>query len=305
MKASFYHAAVGVMFLAGVSFLGGCASSSESAGRDELTANVGKYPTGPAGVAKPRVGVPSFNVQGEGHFTHSDSLDNLAADQMNTLLDASDRFAVIERTQLDKLLKEQHLEGVVTPGELAKTGQVRGVDYLLIGKVTNLRVKTEKKSTGFGLANVGGIFGAADYKKKDVSVVTECGVDIRLVNPSTGEVWVSNSSDYKRTDAASAIGIEILGANAEADADIDISDDDKGKVLRLALDDAVRKSLPKVDKKLQELPKPAVPAAAAAVPSPSAAATPAPAVRTVACTQCSAAVPEGAKFCPKCGAKMP
>jgi hypothetical protein len=101
-------------------------------------------------------------------------VDDLAADQMTTLLDQSDRFDVIERTQLTKLLDEQNLEGIVKPGELARPGQVRGVDYLLLGRVTNLRVKQESHDNSFGLAQVGGLLGGADVKHKDVSIKTEC-----------------------------------------------------------------------------------------------------------------------------------
>ena len=241
----------------------GCSHSTETAGRDELTANVGKYPAGPAGVARPRVGVPSFKVQGEGKF-NGGGIDDLAADQMNTLLDASERFTVIERTQLRNLLNEQNMEGIVTPGELAKPGQVRGVDFLLLGKVTNLRVKQEKKSTGFGFAKIGGLLGGADVKNKETVITTDCGVDIRLVNPTNGETWVSNFSEYKRSDSASAMGLEILGANAEAEADLNMTEDDKGKILRLALDDAFRKALPKIDRKLKEF----TPASGGATPCP-------------------------------------
>ena len=70
-------------------------------------------------------------------------------------------------------------EAHAKPGELAKTGQVRGVDYLLLGKVTNLRVKQEH--TGHG----GGAMGF-ELRKKSTNIITDCGVDIRLVDPSSG-----------------------------------------------------------------------------------------------------------------------
>lgn len=75
-------------------------------------------------------------------------------------------------------------------------------------------------------------------------------MDIRLVDPETGEILVSNFSEFKRTDSASAIGVDVLGASAESDANISIREDDKGKILRLALDDALRKTLPKIDRLL-------------------------------------------------------
>src|SRR5688500_5826824 len=273
-------ALAGLMSLAlAAGFGAGCASSKETAGRDTLTENVGRYEAPPSNTAKPRVGVPPFNVKTGAGFSGGNDLNDLAADQMTTLLDASERFSVIERTQLTKLLDEQNLEGIVTPGEMAKPAQVRGVDYLLLGKVTNLRVKKEDKSRGFGLAQVGGLIGGADVKKKDVVITTEAGVDIRLVDPTTGEVLLSNFSEYKKTDEAGAFGLDVLGASAEADANIQIDEDDKGKILRLALDDALRKSLPKLDKFLksgkvkaagQSAEAPAAPAAPAAPVVPAA-----------------------------------
>jgi curli biogenesis system outer membrane secretion channel CsgG len=301
----------------------GCASSEEKAQADTLTANVGKYDPPPKNAAKPRIGVPPFNVSTGQGFNAGKDLNDLAADQMTTLLDQSDRFVVIERTQLQQLVKEQNLEGIVLPGEMAKPAQVRGVDYLLLGKVTNLRVKKEDKSRGFGLAQIGGSFfnaGGADVKKTDIVITTECGVDIRLVDPTTGQILrgCSNFSEYKKTDSAGAMGVTILGANANADANIDLSEDDKGKILRLALDDALRKTLPKFDKALTsggvktsgaaEVPSLPAPAGNAAVP---AAVQPveSPKTGTVAgkkfCPECGKEVAAGTKFCPNCGAKMP
>lgn len=308
----------------------GCSSSHESASRDTLTENVGKYSPAPQGVNKPRVGVPPFNVQTAGGISNNGDLNSLAADQMTTLLDQSDRFRVIERAQLQKLLDEQNLEGIVKPGELAKPGQVRGVDYLLIGKVTNLRVKRENKGNEFGLAQVGGgliNMGGADVKNKETVITTECGVDIRLVDPTTGETMphTSNFSEYKKTDSAKSMGLAILGANAESNADIQLSEDDKGKILRLALDDALRKALPQIDQFLRNQPpktssaapsdntaagNPAAPASPVSNSStngvPPAPSSPSPeaAAAKKFCPNCGAPNDPNAKFCAKCGHKL-
>lgn len=310
----------------------GCSSSHESAERDTLTANVGKYSPAPEGVYKPRVGVPPFKVQTAGGISNGGDLDSLAADQMTTLLDQCDRFQVVERAQLQKLLDEQNLEGIVKAGELAKPAQVRGVDYLLIGKVTNLRVKRENKGNEFGLAQVGGNLinmGGADVKNKETVITTECGVDIRLVNPTTGVTMphTSNFSEYKKTDSAKSMGLAILGANAESNADIQLSEDDKGKILRLALDDALRKALPQIDQFLRNQPPPPSGSAAAAPMNHTAAASPvtpaspagtstegvpaapaSPSPEAVAskkfCPNCGAPNDANAKFCAKCGHKL-
>lgn len=227
-----------------------CASTSESAQRDPLTENVGVYYAPPAGILRPRIGVPRFKVTGEGGGA---SLDELAADQLTTLAFQSDRFEVIERAQLEQLLDEQDLEGIVKAGEMTHPAQVRGVDYLFLGKVTNLRIKAEKSSSGFGLAKIagfGGGVGAFDFRRKDSKITAECGVDLRLVDPETGSLMAAHFGEFKRTDTIGAFGIEVLGFHAGADADLQIDEDNRGKILRLALDDALRKMLPRIDREL-------------------------------------------------------
>ncbi|MEX0745809.1 MAG: CsgG/HfaB family protein, partial [Phycisphaeraceae bacterium] len=236
---------------------GGCASTGETGTRDAVTENVGNYSAPPGGVEKPRVGVPPFAVETEGSgFSFSGrDLEGVAADQMTTLLFRTDRFSVIERAQLEQLLREQDLEGIVRPGELARMGQVRGVDYLLIGKITGFRVRTDRTSQGGGLSRgwvsdqIGGITGGVNQDR--VTISTELGVDIRLVNPETGEVKVAEFSDFRREDTAESMGINVAGVGAEGDAEIRIDEDDAGKVLRLAFDDAIRKMLPRLDRMLR------------------------------------------------------
>jgi curli biogenesis system outer membrane secretion channel CsgG len=307
-----YLQVIGSAILVGVVCLSGCASTSESAGSDKkLTADVGNYPAAPQGVRHPRIGVPSFKVttaSGFGGGNGSD-LNDLAADQMNTLLYKTRRFDVIERAQLQKLMDEQNMEGIVKAGELTKSGQVRGVDYLMLGRVTNLRVKRDDTRKGANLGGIGGMFSGFGFDKKDTVVTSECGVDIRIVDPATGKVVVANNSEYKRTDSAGAMGISILGGHAEGDANVSVSEDDKGKILRLALDEALRKSLPDIDEFLQNQPKSGTSALPPA-PTPS---TPAslgdqPANSALAakkfCPECGKPVLSDAKFCPSCGHKM-
>jgi curli biogenesis system outer membrane secretion channel CsgG len=149
-------------------------------------------------------------------------------------------------------MREQELEGIVDPNELAAPGKVRGVDYLFLGKITNFRVKREKTKTGTGVAKVGDFLGGFDLDKEKTRITVDCGVDLRLVQPTTGSTIAASFGEYKRTDSVSALGIEVLGARAEAEAELDIDEDNQGKILRLAIDDAVRKMLPHVDRKLMQ-----------------------------------------------------
>ena len=113
----------------------GCQTTQASSSRDTSTDHVGKYSASPDGITHPRVGIPSFEVSGK---DAKKEMSSVAADQISTLLVRSRRFKVIERSQLDRILEEQSLGDMVSDGQLAQAGEINGVDYLLIGKVTNL-----------------------------------------------------------------------------------------------------------------------------------------------------------------------
>jgi curli biogenesis system outer membrane secretion channel CsgG len=321
-------------------FAYGCSSTGESASRDKLTANVGKYDPPPSTHGeRPRVGVPQFKVQTNGGIKNTNNLKSIAADQMTTLLDQTGRFDMIERAQVEQLLDEQNMEGIVRPDQMAKAGQVLGADYLLVGNVTNFRVKQDQTKSGLNLGGIGGQFGGgkfgagnSGFDQKKQTITTECGVDIRLVDPTTGRIVASHFGEFKRTDSAGALGVSVLGIGASSDAEVSIEEDDAGKILRLAFDDALRKMLPKIDQamanrgKTARSPAPAAksaPAKATAAPADEADtdagadATPparsAPANSAVEggatagskfCPECGTKVAAAAKFCPKCGAKI-
>ena len=324
-------------------FACGCANTGESASRDKLTSNVGNYAPAPSGLHddnKPKVGVPPFKVQTTGGVKNTNNLPSLAADQMTTLLHRSGRFEVIERAQVEQLLDEQNMEGIVRPDQMAKAGQVLGVDYLLIGKVTNFRVKQDQTKTGLNLGGIGGAvgggrFGAGNsgFDQKKQRITTECGVDIRLVEPSTGRTAVAHFGEFKRTDTAGAMGVSVLGIGANADAEVSIEEDDAGKILRLAFDDALRKMMPEIDQKImakagkrpeanqgrtRTVAAPAEEADDNAGDAGEDAATPPPARSNATgttgggsgaaaqkfCPECGTKIAANVKFCPKCGAQV-
>lgn len=233
--------------------LPGCASTHQSAGRDSLTAHVGVYPPPASDQPRARIAVPAFLV--------ADGVEAkiaaLAADQLGSLALNTMRFDVVERSQLDQLLREQGLEGIVRADEMAQPAQVRGVEWLLLGRVTSFRVVQNETGSTFNLGSIPvpgthGALGLFGVGNRDVELKVECGVDLRLVDPSTGATVVADFSEYDRTDGASAMGLQVLGGQVGANADVRIGDDDQGRILRLALDDCIRKMLPKVDRALQQ-----------------------------------------------------
>lgn len=292
------------LFASALLFLSGCSSTGESAQRDQVTANAGVYPPPPAGVEKLRVGVPAFQSTTDiaGYSVTGNELDLMAADQLSTLMHKTRRFSVIERSQLDKLLVEQNLEGIVKNGELTKMGEVRGVDYLVLGKITSFRVKREESDnllnvTGKAAAELlGGYSGGAS--KSNVKITTEVGVDIRLVDPETGEVRMAEFSEFERTDTANGFGFRYAGFGTGGEADVRLGKDDAGQVLRLAFDDALRKSLPEIDRVLKEDSANSKPTSVVEPTSP------APASTAKFCPRCGTKLPGAAKFCPTDGAPI-
>ena len=291
--------------------LAGCMSTDEAAERDTLTDQIGIYPPPPAGFVKSRVGVPAFTVTGE--EVAGKNLEQFAADQLTTLAFQSGRFAMVERSQLEKLVEEQGLEGIVKAEELAASGEVRGLDYLFVGKVTNLRVKAEKISRGFSIPWIpfldSWLSGGVDFSKNTTKITAECGVDLRLVDPATGAVMAAHFGEFKRTDSASAIGLDISGWRGNSSAEVNISGEDHGKVLRLALDEALRKMLPSIDEVLVARARKEAPAVAEVSPpheqptiSPARAVELGSADPTVKfCSSCGEKPKLGAKFCGNCG----
>lgn len=285
--------------------LAGCQTTGESAGKNELAVHVGAYPPPPPGLARPRVGVPPMAVGSDA----SAGMELLAADQLATLLVRTDRFDVIERNQLQMLFDEQDLEGIVLEGELARPARVRGIDYLLIGKVTNLRTKATKTGTNSGFGKVisfatdsfsGGV-GGLEIDSEKLEMRVDCGVDLRLVDPSSGGLLDASFSEYTRTDKASSFGIQVLGVGADADAEIEMSEDDRGLILRLAFDDALREMLPSLDRKLVARSREMqAQAQSAAVAAPATEGAPVAAF----CSRCGAKAAADAAFCGGCGAKL-
>ena len=299
----------------GLAALAGCASTQEGGMRDTVTQIGGQYPPPPPGLVRARLGVPAFTVIRAGKM--SANLDAIAADQMITLVTLSGRFDVIERAQLQQLLDEQNLEGIVRGSELSQVSRVRGVDYVLLGRVTNFRIKEEKTNKSFSFGSIPFLgdnqyLRGAGVGKGEMAIKAECGVDLRLVDPSTGAVVAAHFGEFERIDAASAMGISLGGFHSEGSAEIEISDDEEGQVLRLALDDALRKMMPQIDRVLAALPR----ATAAALPSEATVAQlagglPALSVADVSgtqgaaaprfCSTCGDDLAPGARFCGTCG----
>jgi curli biogenesis system outer membrane secretion channel CsgG len=133
---------------------------------------------------KKRIAVVAFEDRaGYGH-----NIGQGVSDMLITALVESDKYLVIERSELDEVLKEQGLgqSGAVTPQSAAQVGKLLGVEVMVTGSVTEFGEK--KSEVGGGLGSLSGFNIGVSTKTARVAV------DIRMVNVNTGEIVTAKSA---------------------------------------------------------------------------------------------------------------
>lgn len=281
--------------------LAGCGtSSSETVTRDKMP-DVGNYPPPPAGATtRLRAGVMEFEDKS------GQKVADAAGEQLETLALSTKRFNLIDRMAMKKLIKEQSLEGIVDPAELAKSGKIRGIDYMFVGSVTNFSLKTEKT------ANHGGAFdrvvpGLAPVKidTSKTIITTDIGVDIKIINTTTGEIVTKQFGEVKKELSASAWGVRVLGIGGDAKNNVQVDKDSQGKLMRYAVDEALRKMLPDIDDKISHPAAQVCPKCKTEyAPGSNFCTKCGTGAEATKCAKCSTALELNAKFCGKCGTKV-
>ena len=244
---------ISLMCIAVLCFLG-CASTQSDLKNSEIP-EVGQYPPPARGVHKKSLAVIDFKDKTGGDRGQA------GADQMTTLMLKTRRFKIVERERLQDLLKEQNLHGIVAPEQLAEKEKVHGVDLLCFGSITNFEIKHTDYSLSGGIlsslaTSVANYFSPIpipnlDFDYLKIQLDIHIGVDIRIVDTTTAEVIFADSSDVKRTETARSMGLVIAGISTRPDGSIDIDNDNQGKLLRMALDRAIKKMLPDIDYSLE------------------------------------------------------
>lgn len=117
---------------------------------------------------KTKVAVLDFQLQGEGFETQD--MGKIVAEWIITGLVQAGRFDVVERSLLEKILKEQELPmyGIVDSKNAAKTGMIVGAKVVITGSVMKLKQFTEVSAR---LINVedGSIIAAEKVKSESTS----------------------------------------------------------------------------------------------------------------------------------------
>jgi curli biogenesis system outer membrane secretion channel CsgG len=123
------------------------------------------------------------------------------ADMLATALVKTGKFSVIERKEIEEVLKEQKLgmSDLVTPETAPQVGKLLGVELLVVGSVSELG--TKKKNIGGGL----GVFGAGISHDQ-----ARAAVDVRLVNTTTGEILAAETKEGTESTLGVAVRYEDI-----------------------------------------------------------------------------------------------
>jgi curli biogenesis system outer membrane secretion channel CsgG len=175
---------------------------------------------------KPRLAVLEFGHKAlEAHWWGS---GGAAQDMFITDLVKSGKFTVVDRERLAALMQEKNLSlsGDVSAATAVQAGKLLGVEYMLVGDVTEFGETTNKAQVGWGLG--------VDVSKKKFVAALDC----RLISVTTGEiVWADTG---KKEESSSKVYVAGIGGGVDDSRMFDkvlrpIVDELSGKVAQLNL----------------------------------------------------------------------
>ncbi len=223
-------------------------SVQEGVGYD--SSKVGEYDAPPPEIAmspnKPSLGIPPF--QSSDYFEDK-RMNAVVADQLYTLMFKTKRFKLKERAYVDKLMQERGLSrsGEVTEGDVIQLGQMSGIDYMVVGKITNFAVKSSKQENNAAVRLLGKYLTGYDYKNTKSYITVEVGIDLRIIDTKTGDVFAADFYEFEKTDRIESFGVQVLGYHENSTASLRVDSKNQGKIVRYALDELLKKMLPDID----------------------------------------------------------
>jgi len=154
-----------------------------------------------AGEGKPRLAVLEF-----GHKALNSQWwgsGGAAQDMFITQLVKSGKFTVVDRERLAALMQEKNLSlsGDVSAATAVQAGKLLGVEYMLVGDVTEFGEQTNKAQVGWGI-------GVDVRKKKFIAAL-----DVRLLSVMTGEIlWAETG---KKEESSSNVYVAGIGGGVD------------------------------------------------------------------------------------------
>ncbi|QQR79608.1 MAG: hypothetical protein IPJ69_09645 [Deltaproteobacteria bacterium] len=167
------------------------------------------------------------------------------AAQLVTALIQSQRVVVVERAILSKVLIEQELGQSKLSSSFTQTpaGQLLGVDYLIVGEVTEFE---ERQMGGGGSLSVMKGFGP---KISGEASAAQVGIDLRVIDTRTGEILHSHRAQGRSWEKALATKVDYKFIEFGGDT---FHKTPLGQATRRAINDALQFILTVVEKRTTE-----------------------------------------------------
>lgn len=136
-----------------------------------------------------RVAVLSFEPPAEYRRAQ---LGNIIGDMLTTEL-VKMGVEVVERSQLDVLLREQQLarSGIIDPNTAVEMGRILGVDYILGGRITEFGIRDESQ--------LGGVIAQFSVGVRVKRSTARVKADVRLIDVRTGRILMAETGEGRET----------------------------------------------------------------------------------------------------------
>jgi curli biogenesis system outer membrane secretion channel CsgG len=222
---------------------------------------------------KPTVTVYGFEVKASSGFWHDAKWD-IGTGMGEMLIDAlvnTGRFNVVERLNLGDITTEQDLVtgGRVSKKTGAKTGALKGAEYIVRGTITEFTYKESGGGLGLNIKgfNLGGTTSEAHI----------AGI-IRIYDATTGEIYASQRFEKKAPASGLTVGYHQSGIGGNLGG---FKQTPLGKATHFAIADMANFISDKI---------PSQPRAAGEIPA--------------VCPKCGCDIEPGSKFCTNCGLQL-
>jgi curli biogenesis system outer membrane secretion channel CsgG len=185
---------------------------------------------------KARIAVQRFDVRAA--KANGEIGDGLR-DMLATALVQSNHFSVVERQELSSLMQEQELSasGAIEKSTRAKRGALKGADLIITGAVTEF----EGHASGGGGGLLGGMIGGVVGGLGAAMNKAHIGVDLRIVDTSTGEVIAAKKIVGEANDASLGTLLGGFGGGYFGGAGLGMyKNTPMEKAVRICIDEAVK-----------------------------------------------------------------
>ena len=155
------------------------------------------------GSDKPSIGVAEFTNDTHASWWYSDVGRDLASMLTNELA-STEKFKIVERAKLGKVLEEQDLAeaGRVSKKTGAKIGKLTGAQYLVYATVTAFDTNTAGTGGGIGFRGI-----SVGGKKEEAYLA----IDLRVVDTTTGEIEFTRTVEGRATSYGVSGGLSRGG----------------------------------------------------------------------------------------------